>query len=184
MLKVKKFVLVSKIFGLTFGVRLMEKWESWAQQNYQSLLGPDQKVSEIINDEEEHEQQLIEMIDEDFLNYVGSIVLWLNDALVELTWALAGLSFALQNTNMVAVSGLIMWVAASFSMAGSEYLSNKVDWNTKIALKSSLYTGLAYVFTVVLLILPYFLVDNYIVALSITISIAILIILFLIIMFR
>ena len=67
------------------------------------------------------------MIREKQLDYVGSIVLGLNDALVELTGALAGLTLALQNTRLIAIAGLITAIAASFSMAASEYLSNKSD---------------------------------------------------------
>ena len=48
-------------------------------------------AKEIVEDEDKHEQELIDLIDEERLRYVGSIVLGLNDALVELTGALAGL---------------------------------------------------------------------------------------------
>ena len=104
------------------------------------------------------------------------MVLGLNDALVELTGALAGLSFALQNTRLTALAGLITGIAASFSMAASEYLSTKADEDHHTALKSSLYTGTAYIITVILLVLPYLLFNHYLVCLGITIGVAILII--------
>ena len=62
------------------------------------------------------------------------MVLGLNDALVEFTGALAGYTFALQNTLLVAMTGLITGVAASLSMATSEYLSTKSEENAKILL--------------------------------------------------
>ncbi|MFO7814951.1 MAG: hypothetical protein R6V14_04350 [Halanaerobiales bacterium] len=40
-------------------------------------------------EEEEHEQKLLNMLEEERLNYVGSVVLGLNDELVELTYSLA-----------------------------------------------------------------------------------------------
>ena len=52
---------------------------------------------------------------------MGSVVLGLNDALVEFVGMLAGLTFALQNTQIIAVAGLITGVAASLSMGSSEY---------------------------------------------------------------
>jgi VIT1/CCC1 family predicted Fe2+/Mn2+ transporter len=110
--------------------------------------------------------------------YIGSIVLGLNDALVEITGVLAGLTFALQNTRIIALAGLITGIAASLSMAASEYLSNKSEKTTKKPIKAGLYTGAAYIATVILLILPFFIFANVFVSLSITIVISILIILF------
>ena len=118
------------------------------------------------------------MLEEKKLEYVGSIVLGLNDALVELTGTLAGLTFALQNTRLIAIAGLITGIAASFSMAASEYLSTKSEGNGENALSSSIYTGIAYIFTVIILIIPYLLFTNYFVCLGLTMSLAVLIILF------
>jgi len=109
---------------------------------------------------------------------MGSVVLGLNDALVELTGALAGLTFALQNTRLIALAGLITGIAAAFSMAASEYLSTKSEDSEKNALTSSIYTGIAYIFTVFFLILPYLLVSNYMLCLALTLLIAIAIIFF------
>ena len=116
------------------------------------------------------------MIDEERLKYVGSVVLGLNDALVELTGALAGLTFALQNPRLVATAGFITGIAASLSMAASEYLSTKSEGEGKDPVKSCIYTGIAYVLTVLVLILPFLLLNNLYLSLSITLSSAILII--------
>ncbi len=84
------------------------------------------------------------------------MVLGLNDALVELTGTLAGLTFALGNNKIVALSGLITGISATLSMASSKYLSAKSEGRDN-ALKSCTYTGFAYLITVALLILPYLL---------------------------
>ncbi len=125
--------------------------------------------------EEEHEAQLLGMINEERLAYIGSVVLGLNDALVELTGTLAGLSFAFQNTKIIALSGLITGIAASFSMAASEYLSSKADGEDE-PLKSSIYTGIAYIVTVALLIVPYLIFSSYLVCLAVTLGISVFII--------
>ena len=104
--------------------------------------------------EEEHEQALLAMLDEERLRYVGSMVLGLNDALVELTGSLAGFAFALQNTRLIALSGLIVGISATFSMASSEFLAARSEGRSD-ALKSCTYTGTAYLLTVVALIAPY-----------------------------
>ena len=168
--------VAAKVLGLTFVLKYFERQESAAINDYNmESLAPEIKA--FIKDEEAHEQMLIGMIDEERLKYTGSIVLGLNDALVELTGALAGFTLSLQNARTIALLGLITGISASFSMAASEYLSTKAEENAEVsAKKASLYTGIAYVITVVLLILPFLLISNYIVSLAVTISIAICII--------
>ena len=159
-LKVFLYVLISRLLGLTFGIKLMEKAEGSAQDNYIEFKEVSPRVEDIIRDEARHERELIGFIDEERLRYVGSIVLGLNDALVELTGALAGFTLALQKSRLIAVVGLITGIAASMSMAASEYLSTKQEDTQKSPLKASIYTGLAYVLTVLFLIFPYFIFNN------------------------
>lgn len=170
-----RFYWIARIFGLTFGIKLMERGEGNAQAVYRQLADEYPEAGRIADDEEEHENALIALIEEKHLAYMGSVVLGLNDALVELTGALAGLSFALQNTRLIAMTGLITGIAASMSMAASEYLSTKSDGGEN-PLTSSLYTGAAYVATVTILILPYLLIDNYLVCLGVMLANAVLII--------
>ncbi len=175
--KIFKFTLIAKFLGFTFAIKLMEKGEVQAQFNYNEIAEYVSEAEQIAEDEERHEKELIDLLDEERLNYVGSIVLGLNDALVELTGALAGLSFALQKTRLIAAVGIITGIAASLSMGASEYLSTKAEGETETALKSSLYTGAAYIVTVLLLVLPYFILPNYLLALMITLIVGVLIIL-------
>jgi VIT1/CCC1 family predicted Fe2+/Mn2+ transporter len=176
--KIWFYFLISKIFGLTFGIKLLEENEEEAQQIYEKIreLVPEAKI--IIKDADNHEKQLIEMIDEDRLNYIGSIVLGLNDALVELTGTLAGLTLALQNTRLIGLAGLIVGIAASLSMAASEYLSTKSEGGTRSSTRASLYTGIAYVLTVLVLVFPYLIFNNYYLSLGLTIINAVLVIFF------
>ncbi len=175
--KVILFLFISRIFGMTFGLKLLEIDEDKAVNiDYKGLEEYIPGISTIVEQEEEHEKQLIGMIHEEKLNYIGSIVLGLNDALVELTGTLAGLSFAFQNTRIIALSGFITGIAASFSMAASQYLSSKADGEDE-PLKSSIYTGIAYIVTVILLVIPYLIFSNYLVCLASTLTISVLIIL-------
>ncbi|NLX25396.1 MAG: rubrerythrin family protein [Lentisphaerae bacterium] len=171
-----KYVWIARLLGLTFAIKLMEKGEEAAQENYKAVLDESGLPTSIIQDENDHERELIAMIDEERLRYVGSIVLGLNDALVELTGALAGLTFALQNTQLIALTGSITGLAAALSMGVSEYLSTKAEETDQHPVKASIYTGTAYVLTVVLLIIPYLIFSSYYVCLAVTLSIALLII--------
>lgn len=175
-LKVYFYNLIARIFGITFSIKLMEKGEQKAERFYSTIVERLPEAEKIIGEENSHENALIDMLDEEKLRYAGSIVLGLNDALIELTGALAGLTFAIQNTQIIALAGLITGIAASFSMAASNYLSEKAEGENKNYFKSALYTGIAYIITVILLVLPYLLLGNPFIALLITILTAILII--------
>jgi VIT1/CCC1 family predicted Fe2+/Mn2+ transporter len=174
--KIKFFYWVSKLFGLTFGIRLMELGEENVQEVYSKLIDSIPEAAQVLEDEEKHEDELLDMLDEEGLRYAGSVVLGLNDALVELTGALAGLTFAFKDTNLIALAGLVTGISASFSMAASDYLSTKADEDTKNPVRSAIYTGLAYIITVAILIAPYLISHNYITALIWTILNAILVI--------
>ncbi|MBN1116315.1 MAG: VIT1/CCC1 transporter family protein [Bacteroidales bacterium] len=169
------YKLAASILGPTFAIKLLEKNEVEAQNAYATINNVPE-IKKIIADEEEHEIKLIEMLEEERLNYMGSIVLGLNDALVELTGALAGLTLALRDPELIALTGSITGVAAAFSMAASEYLSTKSEGSEKGALKASLYTGVAYIFTVIVLILPFLLLTNVFLSLGLTVLGAVLII--------
>ncbi len=178
-IKIFFFYWISRLFGITFGIKLLERGEESAQVSYSKLVEEIPGVEAIIHDEDNHERTLIDMLDEEKLKYAGSIVLGLNDALVELTGTLAGLTFALRNTRLIALAGLITGIAASFSMAASEYLSKKQETDGEEGaepFKSSVYTGIAYIVTVILLILPYLTIADYFYALLVTLAIAVFII--------
>jgi len=164
-----------RIFGLTFGIKMLEQAEGQGIRSYGAIDDSLSEMDEIIQDEERHESELIDMLDEERLKYVGSVVLGLNDALVELTGALAGFTIAFQDTKLIGLTGLITGISASFSMAASEYLSTRQEGGENAG-KSSLYTGIAYVFTVILLVLPFALFTNPFVSLGVTLLTAVLII--------
>lgn len=177
-LQVLFYTWLARIFGLTFTLKLMERGEDLAQKEYEQLTHI-QGVETILHDEEEHERRLLDMLHDEPLEYAGSIVLGLNDALVELTGALAGLTLALANGRLVAMAGLVTGLAASLSMAASEYLSSKSEMDettVKSPLKAAVYTGSAYVLAVTLLIVPFFMLDNVYAALGSTLTIAVAII--------
>lgn len=174
--KVSRYFWMCRILGLTFSIKLMERGEGGAQHNYRAIAEAIPEAEGIADDENRHEHELIEMLDEERLQYTGSVVLGLNDALVELTGALAGFTLALQNTKLIALTGSITGIAAALSMAASEYLSTRSEKTDKHPLKASLYTGSAYIMTVILLISPYLLLKNYFLCLGLALFFALLII--------
>ena len=150
------FHIITSIFlGLTFSLKLMEKTEQNAAREYRDL-----GYDDIAEEEDEHEKELLSLLEEDALNYLSSIILGLSDALVELTGALAGLTFAFQELRIVALAGLVTGISASFSMAASEFLATKEEKSNRSPVKAALFTGSAYIITVFLLVIPYLLLSD------------------------
>ncbi|MCX8032583.1 MAG: VIT1/CCC1 transporter family protein [Thermoleophilia bacterium] len=170
------YVFLARILGLTFVLKLMENREEAGADNYKRLAEVFPEAAQFSQAEEQHEQELLAMLDEERLAYMGSVVLGLNDALVELTGALAGFTLALSNPKVISLAGLVTGISAALSMSASEYLSSKTEGNKK-AHKSALYTGVAYIVTVMLLILPYLLLSHRFLSLGITVAIAVFVIL-------
>lgn len=174
--EVNKYYWISKIFGLTFGLKLMEKAEEKAQINYTQIGTEIPEAHQVAEDENQHEKELLGLIQEERLKYMGSIVLGLNDALVEILGTLAGLTFALQNTKLVALAGIITGIAGALSMSSSEYLSNRAEGKNDLAIKSAVFTGFAYVIAVVFLVAPYLIFTSPFVALLVALFDSILIV--------
>ncbi|MGB9808205.1 MAG: VIT1/CCC1 transporter family protein [Thermosulfidibacteraceae bacterium] len=150
------YVLLSILFGLTFAIKLMERGEEEAEKAYREVARTYPIAGDILKDEFNHENMLVSLIEEKRLKYLGSIVLGLNDALVELTGSLAGFTFAMQNSKVIGLAGLIMGIAASLSMCASEYLSQKSEGGDRSPFGASFYTGVAYILTVAALVWPFF----------------------------
>ena len=108
---------------------------------------------------------------------MSAVVLGLNDALVEMTGALAGFTMALQNNRLIMLAGFTTGIAATLSMAASEFFSQKAASDGGQPRLAAAYTGIAYLVTVLLLLLPFMLLPSPLVALCACMFIACLIIL-------
>ncbi|MEN6619890.1 MAG: VIT1/CCC1 family protein [Rikenellaceae bacterium] len=144
-------VWLARLLGLSFVLKLMEKREGTGSRLYDQLAEYFPEAKAFSEEELIHEKELLAMLDEEGLQFVGSIVLGLNDALVELTGALAGFTLAMSDNKVISLVGLVTGISAALSMA-------------------------ALLITVVLLILPFLLLASKFVALAITLLTAVLII--------
>lgn len=180
-LRVWWYKLLRMLFGLTFTLKLLERHERDVIDSYRRYLdqveGEErERWEQLIEEEEEHEERLIGEVEEERVRYTGAIILGLNDGLVELTGALAGLTAALQNSLIVAASGLITGIAASMSMAASSYLQARQEHRDPQ--KSAVYTGLSYIGVVILLVFPFFVMPDLNVALMSTVVLAVTVVVF------
>ena len=148
------FKIKAIVLGMMFSIRSLQRKKRLSSAVYSELSAYYGQAETLYEDALVHEQTLTGLLDEERLHYVGAVVLGLNDALVELTGAIAGVTFSLCNTKLVALTGIVTGIAATLSMAGSNYLAVKED-GTADATKSAVITGVSYLATVVVLVLPY-----------------------------
>ncbi len=159
------FIVLAKLFGVVFCVKVMEAKESEAEESYKTLLSEIPEAERIVEDETRHEKLLMDMLHEERIEYISSMVLGISDAIVELTGALAGVSLALQNAKLIGIVGVVTGISASLSMGSSEYLSQKSE-KGKHPLKAAIYTTVAYFITVLMLVIPFFLFSDFYYALA------------------
>lgn len=174
--KIWLYYVISRIFGITFGLKLMERGEDKAHAAYQLLAKTIPEVENVVLDEERHGNELIDLIDDERLEYSSDIVRGLNVALVEITGALAGFTFALQDKNLVLTAGLIIGITVSLSTTSTEYIATKSSTSVKSPLKSAFYAWLANIVAVAFLLLPYIIFSNIYLALGLMIFDAVIVI--------
>lgn len=107
--------------------------------------------------------------------YAGALVLGMHDALVEISGIIAGLTFAIEERQVIILTAAIAAVAASLSMAAANFQAERANENPD-ALRCAVYTGLMYVGTCAILILPFVIIPNRFSALVVMAIFAILII--------
>lgn len=173
-LKYFYYKMILTFFGVIFTLRLFEKREKKSHQKYVKYISEFPIIEEIVEEEKKHEDKLDDILKDKKLLYASSIILGLNDALIEMSGAIAGFTFALAQSREIAIVSLIMGVAASLSMAASEYLSAKADDHAH-PIRSAWYNFITYIIVVALLILPYVFLEKFI-ALGVMISLVLTII--------
>ncbi len=184
--RLKHLVLLtaSRVLGPAFTIRWLERGEEKAIETYRRLLAEDSLdsdqrmgVERMLREEEEHEQALEKGVTDERREYLGAAVLGLNDALVELTGGLTGLASSISDPKLVGFAALVVGVAASMSMAASNFLSVEIGEESELKPgKAAAYTGIAYIVVVVGLVLPFFILSDRRIALVISWASAVVII--------
>lgn len=163
--------------GVTFTTKLLESHEKDAVAEYEAMLAVvpaahKDRLREIIEDERTHERAFIAQLKEKRVAYVGFVALGLADAIVEITGVHAGFLGVTGSTLIAGISGIIVGFAAAISMGSAAYLQSKQD-PEKSAILSAFVTGVSYLFSVVCLALPYFLIRTMITAFTVSTGVGI-----------
>ena len=154
--KVIFYNLLIKLLGHTFALKLMTRAERREQIEYSLISKTMEMAVKVFKEEHRHENDLITMIDDDRLQHTSEMVRGFNIAVVEMTGALAGFSFALGNTDVIIVAGIITGVAITLSVASTEYLATKSEGGEGTPFRSAVYSGITNITAVIFLIFPFF----------------------------
>jgi len=186
-IKLKLYILLYKIFGLNIIFKVIELEERSAVKEYYRLYKSNvldatsqKELAKIIEEEILHENIAEEKNDR--TEHIRDIFLGMNDALVEISAALAGLiSLYPSNSFLVGITGTIIGTAGALSMSVGNYISVKnqkevkeqENFEKKILKslgkkveieelkenpwKSAYYTGIFYLIGTIIVVYPYFL---------------------------
>ncbi|MEM4842453.1 MAG: hypothetical protein QW617_04430, partial [Acidilobaceae archaeon] len=179
-LRINLFLLSRRLLGLTFTLRLLERGEKKAVREYSAISESlraelREKVREILEDEEEHEEAWMKALAEEerVVRYLGFIALGVADSIIELTGVFAGFLGATASTRLAGLAGLVVGIAAALSMAGAAYAQARHEAESKVdPLTSAIATGLSYIFVVILLTTPFLLLENATIALATSLATA------------
>ena len=154
--KIMLYRFMRRVLGLTLTAKYISGRKADRVARYKTYcvtctVDEDYKVIETFADRME---AVVSEIEEERVVFFSNIILGFNDALIELTGALVGFSFALKDPKLITVGGLITGISASMSMAASAFLQARHE-EGKNPIKAALFTGVAYFVIALVLVLPF-----------------------------
>jgi len=178
-LKLYWVLFLRRFFGLTFATRYLDRHEENVVKEYQGLaeLIPESDkpaFDAMVADEREHEKAFELKVESSAVRYISFVVLGLADALVEISGIHAGWLGLFDKTEIAGLAGVIAGGAASMAMASAAFAQAKQGFQGSARL-SAAYTGISYFVTAIILATPYFLTSNMILALSSSLTLAVVI---------
>ncbi len=172
-------LFLRRFLGLTFATRYLDRHESNVAKEYQGLEGmipsEDRKAFDaMVADEREHEKAFALKVESAAVRYISFVVLGLADAIVEISGIHAGWLGFSEVTEIAGLAGIIAGGAASLAMASAAFAQAKQGFKGSARL-SATYTGVSYFVTAIILATPYFLTKSMILALTVSLTLAVII---------
>jgi vacuolar iron transporter family protein len=180
--KLYSLIVLEKILGATFAIKFLERHEKATIKEYEAIeqyIPPEDraKFEEMLRDEEEHEASLAKQVQSSFVIYMSFVVLGLADAIVEISGIHAGSLGIYSSTELTGLAGVIAGAAASMAMASAAYAQAKQGFQGRAGISAAM-TGVSYFVSAILLASPYFLTKDAILAMSVSLVIAVIILAF------
>lgn len=111
--KVNLYILMSRIFGFVFALKLMERKEQIAEKKYLEISKFIPEVVKIAGEERGHEKILLNMVTDSRLKGMGSWIISINLVVFSLIILLFVLSMTTQNPILMATIAMISILAVS-----------------------------------------------------------------------
>jgi vacuolar iron transporter family protein len=177
---------VRRVIGLELTIKIMEYEEVALEAKLHQELnqfGLDSAEKRVFNKIKKSEERGENPLKDNILKYsavlnnIRSIVLGMNDGLVEILGAVSGFAVALRQPLIVVVAGSIVAIAGTLSMAGGSYLSIEYEKSlykkkNESSTAAALYTGIAYIIGSAFPLIPFIfgLTGYYAIALSVIVT--------------
>jgi VIT1/CCC1 family predicted Fe2+/Mn2+ transporter len=170
------------LFGRAFVIKYLERVNHKTISKYARLASlvpvKDRPAAELVIDEEvSKEQEFAKQVQGTYVKYISFIVLGLADALVEIAGIHAGSLGIYNSTQLTGFAGIIAGAAASIAMASAAFAQAKHGFDGS-PMFAALYTGVSYFISALLLATPYFLTSSMTLALSVSLIVGLIIIVF------
>ena len=171
------YALMRKLLGLTLTIKYIvgrteKRAETYKTYCTECTVDDDFKVIDAFAD---RLRAITASVKEERVKFFSNVILGFNDALIELTGALVGFSFALGDARLISIAGLITGVSASMSMAASAYLQARHE-KGRSPFKAASFTGVSYFVIALLLVAPFLVMGDVWPALGVMFAIILLLI--------
>lgn len=157
--EVKLYILLSRIFGMVFSLKLMERAEVASQRNYQELKKFIPEVGKIIEQETSHEKTLLNMLNDLRIKSFGTWLISMNMVLFVMAGMLTSLPFLLSSADSIGIAGVLTAVVVSLADFSNTFLLKIFGkMNRELFMKSlrRLFSG---ILAGILVSLPFFILE-------------------------
>ncbi len=157
--EVKLYILLSRIFGMVFSLKLMERAEAASQRNYQELSKFIPEVGKIIEQETGHEKTLLNMLNDLRIKSFGTWLISMNMILFAMAGILIALLYLLTSGVAIGKAAVLAAVVVSLADFSNTFLLKIFGkLNRELFMKSlrRLFSG---IFTGILVSLPFFILE-------------------------
>ena len=164
---VRALVILKSLIGTELVIKIMENRESRMESIIRANLAHYGKSVKAVLASERNEDKLKSkmLLFSPVLSNIRDVVFGMNDGLVEIVAAVAGIGAALQTPVLVLVAGMIVAISGTLSMAGGAYLSTDYqntiektrgkDFKYMSPIRSAAYVGISYIIGAMFPLMPF-----------------------------
>ena len=157
--EVKLYILLSRIFGLVFSLKLMERAEVASQRNYLELSKVIPELGKIIEQEMSHEKTLLNLLSDLRIKSFGTWLISMNMVLFVMAGVLIALPYLVTSGVTIGIASVLTAVIVSLADFSNSFLLKVFGkLNRELFMKSlrRLFTG---ILAGIMVSLPFFILE-------------------------